>query len=397
MLGNAARCLAWGWVWAATAAYGAGQISGLTVSTPTVSVGQTLQITVSHSGAKCGYKVLRGDGGAIGPLAVAGPQATLPTSYAQAGQFTIEVVGQKKGPHPKCAIGPGAAPVSLLVATRGGPTEASTFDADPARKLLPAKPPPVPIGERAAKGIEPKGPILQGVRPHIESLIFAPGAIGAEGPGILAPGGRLYLKGRYFGAQKGAILLEVDPLFFPEYPSGRISLKDVHWSNDRVDGRIPLGMTRPLQEREVRVVVRRKDGIHSNRVEQRFEVPVETRILRRQDPEVRLIRCGSTASENDCQLVDGATLSGRHANSWGASGSYNVDEYAIELTDGWMFNRVTSNHTITGDDGDYVKDPEPLIPVMGTSFFGKIRTFASSDDKVVYRFTIEVIRPKGVY
>ncbi|MCA9473827.1 MAG: hypothetical protein KC594_17320 [Nitrospira sp.] len=251
-----------------------------------------------------------------------------------------------------------------------------------------------------------KGPELTNlkVRPAIENTILVEGSIGLAAPGILAPKGRLYIKGRSFGQQKGELFLKVKASDFPEYPSGIVPLEDLNWTNDKINGRIPKGMTGPIFRANVNLYVRRVDGAISNGFPRQFEVPVETRMLKRTDPEVRVIFCGVSlyATNNSvCQSStwSSATLNGRHFNGWGSDPlcCYDYDEYAIHLQDGWVFSRSEFKKTVTGNDGDFVKPPKPALPVGKTSWVPKVEFWTSSDDKVTYSIDIEVKRAKGAY
>lgn len=191
--------------------------------------------------------------------------------------------------------------------------------------------------------------------PAIESFLFIPGSIGGTNPSILAPGGRIYLKGRAFGRQKGRVKLVVNGSHFPDYPGGWIPLENVKWeSHEKVNARIPSGMKGPIFRSDVQIVLTREDGKPSAPRAAQFEVPVETRLLKPYDPEVKLIACAQHGTLNSCGTSVGVTLSGFHLNSWAApGGSPGIDDYMIELghDHGWVFSRVARFWTeVTGDD-----------------------------------------------
>lgn len=256
---------------------------------------------------------------------------------------------------------------------------------------------------KAAAQHAKKGPDLTNlkVRPAIENTILVEGSIGLAAPGILAPKGRLYIKGRSFGQQKGEFFLKVKASDFPEYPSGIVPLEDLNWTNDKINGRIPKGMTGPIYRANVTLQVRRADGAISNGFSRQFEVPVETRVLKYTDPEVRLIYCHNKASVNSCQtnfFDHNPTLYGSHVSGVLGSSQWDEDEYTIYLNDGWVFSRVTKfEKYISGNDGDYIKNLTPPLPIGKSSWVGRIPFYVSSDDQVRYQVWIEVKRAKGAY
>ncbi len=128
---------------------------------------------------------------------------------------------------------------------------------------------------------------------------------------------------------------------------------------------------------------------------------VETRLLKRTDPEVQVDKCDNSADYNACQPPygwAGGTLNGSHRNNIIGGGAFGTDTFTIRLHDGWVFSRVSRfEKTITGDDGDFVRSLAPALPIGGTTWKGSIYWHATADDSVKYQIDIEVTRVKGLH
>ncbi len=395
--------LAAGILWAgATPALAAGKITSMSLGSSQAAPGRSVQVTLGHAGPTCGYKLLLGDGSAIGPKAAQGASVALTISYASSGSFSVSVVGKKKGNHPACVLGAGVQPVSITVGGAAPRSPNLGSKADAIKESLADPAPTSPFGTKAAEGADALMPDVSNLtlRPRLESVFFVAGPVGTVSPAVLAPGGRVYVKGKRFGSQKGALFLTVKGAksAFPQYPSGEVPLGDLSWSHDEVNGKIPLGMTGPLESADVEVRLRRADQAISNGLDRQFAVPVETRILKGVEGEVRLIECGDAHSGGGCMNhAEQCTLDGFHNNLALTTSSTNRDRYKIDLEDGWTLRRVAAfEKTITGDDGDYSKLTEP-VQQGATSWFGAVESYTSSDDRVSYCVKIEIQRPKGAY
>ncbi len=381
---------------APAAALAAGKITTLAANPAVIEAGGTTTLAIGHSGPKCGYKIHTGTGEVLGPFAVQGASANATVVYPAQGAFTIQVVGKKKGNHPKCDVV--ATPVGITVTAAGGRSTSNTLGSKAKQGLGKARP-GFTDPALATKGLKPKAPAIDELRPRIESLLFVQGPLGFATPGVLAPSGKLIVRGARFGAKKGTLFLKGQGSAFPQYPSGKIPLSILSWEQDRVEGRIPMGMTKPLDRVPVEVHLRSATDALSNGFDREFQVPVETRVLGASDAGV--LECASYATSNFCgdDETHDATLHGYHKNGFGvAGGGPGTDRFSITLHDGWVFSRVTKvEKSISGDDGDYVKDLHPPLPIGKDHWVGGIETNASSDDSVLYRVWIEVKRAKGAH
>ena len=237
----------------------------------------------------------------------------------------------------------------------------------------------------------PESPKITGARlkPHLKI-----GSVNAQ----LAPAGTILIIGKNFGTRKGTVRLRVDPSHFPEYPNG-VPLTITDWTDTWVKAQIPSPMTGPIFSVNVAIRLTRVNPAKTVEYIQAFQVPVDRRILKRTDVEVRLIHCANTGKgRDDCQITGNKTISGNHSIDWDArSPSEKRDHFAIHLKNGWVFSRLLNWKTfITGDDGDYVKKPSGF-PVGKTKWIPVVKWLATADDNVHYYFNVEVMRAKGAY
>jgi len=216
----------------------------------------------------------------------------------------------------------------------------------------------------------------------------------------LAPGGTIVIFGNNFGTRQGKVRLRVDPSHFPEYPGG-VPLKITSWSDTKVMAKIPSPMTGPIFNVNVAIRLTRVNPAKTVEYIKAFQVPVDKRILRRTDEEVRLINCGTPPGndgKDDCQGSFDKTISGNHSRDWDANPmGRHYDQFAIHLKNGWVFSRLLNWKTyVGGDDGDYVKKPTGF-PVGKTSWDPSVPWLCTTDDYLGYGFNVEVMRAKGAY
>ena len=214
----------------------------------------------------------------------------------------------------------------------------------------------------------------------------------------LAPGGTIVIFGNNFGTRSGTVRLRVDPTHFPEYPGG-VPLKITSWSDTMVKAKIPSPMTKPIFSVNVAIRLSRVNPAKTVEYEKAFQVPVDKRILKRTDEEVRLIECRQAYdSVKDSCGSSTKTISGFHSRAWNANPMGNTyDQYAIHLKNGWVFSRLLNwSKRVSGDDGDYVKKPTGF-PVGKTSWAPAVNWLCSADDSVSYSFNVEVMRARGAY
>ncbi len=208
-------------------------------------------------------------------------------------------------------------------------------------------------------------------KPMIQNMIIIPAtADKLTDVGILAPGARVFLVGRYFGSGYGEIFIKAPSnyAFGPDYPY-EIKLNGVVWeSPEKVNGWIPWNVPKPMDRVNVSVVVRTKDGVNGTPYPAQFQVPSESAWVSRSD--VELLSCGHDSNSYWCSVrndpfsseddykagkcgfehvfpTEGfsasadAALHGVHHNCTGAVGNDSGrDEYLIRLKDDWVFERV---------------------------------------------------------
>lgn len=375
----------------------AGKVTTLSVSPNPVSAGQATTLSIGHAGKKCGYRIDLGNGTGLGPYSVGGAGTTLPVTYPSSGSFAIQVFGKKKGNHPKCQVLASPLTVAVQPGTprRGGGALKKGLGFAAEKELKPSD-----AMKKAVKGAK-KEPVNlpPGLRPKIRSVWFKEAAaIGTAAPGAIAPGGRLHVSGERFGNQKGTLVIKGKGSKFPQYPSGKISLEILKWTDEKVEGRVPKGMTGPIEVVQVEVFLRRADHAISGNKNMRFGVPVQTRKLKGTDPEVRNIYCGSTSGSDSCTPTNSTkTFRASHRNGALAGGSKGGDRWALHLDDGWVFSKLIKVEVkVTGDDGDFLKGPNPPFPVGQSSWVPTLVWEASSDDMVSYHYEVEIMRPKGL-
>lgn len=271
------------------------------------------------------------------------------------------------------------------------------------RKIRPRTQPDGRIGNTPNQGAGRK-PNVPGVGPipgppKITGAGFQPDKkIGWVAP-KLAPAGTIVIFGNNFGTRQGTVSLRVDPSHFPEYPRG-VPLQITAWSDTKVKAKIPGPMTGPIFSVNVAIRLTRVNPAKTVEYIKAFQVPVDKRILRRTDEEVRLINCSNPppGGDDSCQGAFDKTISGHHSLDWDATPmGKHYDQFAIHLKNGWVFSRMLKWYvTVTGDDGDYVKKPTGF-PVGKTSWTPSVPWLCTADDFLGYSFNVEVMRAKGAY
>ena len=138
--------------------------------------------------------------------------------------------------------------------------------------------------------------------PVIESILFFP-VEGGTSPSVLAPGGRLAIKGKHFGTAPGKIVIHGQSMHFEaKFKYGDVELTQLKWlDNERINGVIPSGMIKPLDKVGVEIRVHRADGKVSQPRMASFQVVSETRWLTMSN--VTVEQCGKDSNNWVCNKV----------------------------------------------------------------------------------------------
>ena len=147
-----------------------------------------------------------------------------------------------------------------------------------------------------------------------------------------------------------------------------------------------------------------------------FRPDLDFKMLPRGD--VKVVSCSMDANDTTCNNVSDhagcaldilgggapfttgpgdASIFGMHGNCPAAIGDDSgTDVYQIILKNDWALESFDFDKDLTGDDGDYVKNPTPAFPHGAASWKVSIKWLASVDDVVTYHGMIGIIGPKGV-
>lgn len=393
------------------------ELTGVSVSPNPAMAGGTVHVTVSKAGPKCGVLLDYGAGTRHFSAPAGAVQVEFVAPYPDPGAYTITAAGKKKGSNPRCKGT--VAPVTVQVDPRPGAGIQPTLNLAPLPPKGPESKAPkpgsrsntsdaaadVPNAKAPRPTLQKAVPLKYEADPVIGSFYFTRGPVGGWGDSTLAPGGRVTVDGTWFGGDPGELYLAVPPNEFPQYPNGRIVLEDIQWEGGtRVSGRVPSGLTDPLESQDILLVLRTADG-KTTFVAAKLRVPFEVRVLAYNAPEIRSTTC-STSSRmwHECMgrpepFQEGATLFAAHSldaiHDYGGG-----DHYWIKLENGWRFNQIRKVEArLTGDDGDRfdgVDEIDPPLPWRGTSWRPTVTFRLSDDDSVHYGIWVEVIRAKGL-
>jgi hypothetical protein len=239
-----------------------------------------------------------------------------------------------------------------------------------------------------------KTPIIK-MKPTIQQMFTAPlGALKMES--------QLFLKGAFFGTNKGEILM------YGNFPQSPVSLVDVNWvSSKKVNGKVPVFNTTGLPDQEVEIRVKRADNVLSNARQISFVGRKEQKILQWSD--VVVVQCGNDGNCNHCNnvissesdpwcFIDAphvdAAIWGDHSNVWGAIGDDVGDDiYQISLKNGWYFKEfhVIEWKKTSGDE--VLTGPNPPFPVEKSDWTFSVHWKVSPNDQVRYQFKIVLEGP----
>ena len=119
-----------------SAAWGQGAITGLSASPGSVPAGGSVDFTVDHAGAACGF-ALRTDAGPLTPpRGVRGAAKTVSVSFPLPGSYAVSVVGRRKDAKPRCEIAAGVQASQVVVSATGpgaGGGRITAFAVEPAQ------------------------------------------------------------------------------------------------------------------------------------------------------------------------------------------------------------------------------------------------------------------------
>ncbi|GJL92896.1 hypothetical protein [Hyphococcus sp.] len=327
-------------------------IEGISVSPTQADVNQVVTISIQKSGATSCFAVLQyGDGQQEDSVLLITPGLSFDHAYASAGTYTITITAEGAISAP-CTNGPKTVQIVIggsgsdpglnaqIVPQRGGltrvPAQPSKATVAPDRKTFRYLP---KITDHAFVPAETNG-----------SKIWA-------GPGVLAPGGRLSLKGKGFGESGVIELSGIGP--------NPVYLLDTQWSETRISGVLPTnlgGAPNVVTPVSVRVLNWQQNK-WSPSVTYQYARPFAKRILTMDDPSVRVLSCGSDGNANNCNQVGSVgalcagipnialgspappspkpTIYGTHGNCDAAIGDdTGTDRYEISLSNGWFIHRV---------------------------------------------------------
>ncbi len=250
------------------------------------------------------------------------------------------------------------------------------------------------------KGTNPRSGIT--IKPVIRSAVFVAAENGSfsAGLGVLAPRGRLQLKGSGFGDQKGVVMVEGVP--------GGFVLEDVDWTDKLIRGTVPAKVGGTILKRytvRAKVVLAELAGV-SNEYKLPFEHPSETRMLKRSSKEVRLLHCGDgqhgVNPRHDChEMSTGAMRAFHWIEDSGAIGVSiddivsDHDSWVITLKDNWVFTEASVDQDQRGDGTQLLV---PTLPTRGSSewegaFRWSLVPGDQSSASVTYSARIVVARP----
>jgi hypothetical protein len=231
-------------------------------------------------------------------------------------------------------------------------------------------------------------PIIK-MKPTIQQMFTAP-------LGALKMGTQLFLKGAFFGTEKGDILM------YGNFPQSPVSLVDVNWvSSKKVNGVVPVFNTTGLPDQEVEIRVKTADNMLSNARQISFVGRKEQKILQKSD--VVVIQCGNDGNSNICNsltqaMQPGLAITGYHSNNWGAIGDDVGDDiFQISLKNGWVLEsmKIVVWHKTSEDE--VITGPNPPFPVGATNWTTAIHWVVSPADHVFYGIRIRVEGPLGTH
>ena len=405
-----------------------GKITSLSAQPSSPVVGQAFSFQIGHTGKKCGFAIDPNTAKVGDPLEsqtqiLDGAMGNVTHTYSQAGSYSVRVTG-KAGDKDACQGGP----KTLTVVVQAPPPGAKA-SAGPARGPLVRKDSAKPAAGAAPRGdlapLAPKtaargpsadrlvpvtppertaGPTDRSLTalPVIEGILFLPEGGGTD-PGVLAPGGRVFVKGRHLGTSPGRIVVKgPGGIFGTDYRYGEVELLSPKWESDtQANGRIPADIVQPMQRTTVEVRVHRDDGQVSAPSIQQFEVPSETRWLGMDD--VELLVCSEEANYHSCNLRSGkgdfcadtsigfdydfrhdAAINGYHENCESTVGDdVGTDKWRIQLTGGWVFDSISWKG----------ERPDPDFPKGATYWEPSFSWSLEPGEELHYWAKIQVRRP----
>ena len=256
--------------------------------------------------------------------------------------------------------------------------------------------------------VERREPREMVYKPTIESVVFQPADGGAfgMGSGVLAPRGRLILRGRGFGTTKSVVIID-------GLPGGYIVLENLQWANKEIRGTIPLTTKGKLGTRYAVVakVIMPELADLSNAYPLQFEHPSEIRALSGMSRAV-LPHCGTDGNANQCNAYKtkgdscvtsgddyiappgGTAIYGFHSNCSGAIGDDSgVDRYDIKLLNGWIIREIVEVKRVRSSSDERVVTPSLATGRSNASL--AVNWKVTPGDHVRYWYKVKVIGPLG--
>ena len=282
---------------------------------------------------------------------------------------------------------------------------------------------------RGKKGVRIGGRTLNiFVKPSITNIAVRPpdASYDPEGrtpEGTIAPGGRVYIRGRNiktYSSGRSRVFLQLNP------NTQRFNLRVTSWNNNIIVGQVPRNIT-GVQNQRARLYVVDERGATSPPYYVPFHAHLTTRRLDWNDPAIKLVHCASKADMNGCIGVTANTsktclihrtpamrdtnslsITAIHANCnrFPPKTSTGIDRYKISLQNGWVWhdaefveigmgggnkrksgNMEWINRNLPGKSDinfrvDWIMAPKPNV------HSGKLQ--------VEYGYNIRIIGPRGV-
>ena len=233
--------------------------------------------------------------------------------------------------------------------------------------------------------------------------------------GSITPGGKVVIKGKYFGAAKGKVVLH------GRFPFGVKTLLTVEqWNPTKITATVPrqtLGLN--VRDQKTKFQILTAKGVGGGAWKVRFRANRDSKWLEMTDKAVKMVSCSAGGDINDCngrsfgtggEMCVGIipptwkdrnpTIFSYHRNcdvivDWDEG----TDRYAINLKNGWVFKKIKLFQK-KSSSSEKIRMPSYSVvnKLIGSSSWSpKIRwEISPGPDEISYGYYIQIEGPRGI-